>query len=160
MYESSIISGSTVLPMAPNTVGRTYHPSTMLLPDGRVLTMGGDDYGDGFELQVEVFSPPYLFRGIRPVITAAPPSATYSTSYTVSATATGARPTSAWLVRPASTTHSVDPNQRAVRLPVTATTGGLVLNTPDRFLAPPGYYMLFVNDSLGRPSVARWIRIG
>ena len=159
VFESSVIQGSTVIPMAPNTVGRTYHSSTMLLPDGRVLTMGGDDYGDGFEMRVEVFSPPYLHNGTRPVIEAAPRSVAYSSSYTLSATASGATLASAWLVRPSSTTHSVDPNQRAVRLTTSAVTGGLRFTTPNKFLLPPGYYMLFVNDSLGRPSVANWVKI-
>ena len=26
--------------------------------------------------------------------------------------------------------------------------------------APPGYYMLFVFDNAGTPSVARWVRVG
>lgn len=160
VYESSIIRGSTVVPMAPNTVGRTYHSSTLLLPDGRVLTMGGDDYGAGFEMQVEVFTPPYLYNGTRPVITAAPTSVAYSTSYTLSATASNATLASAWLIRPSSTTHSVDPNQRAVRLTTSTVSGGLRFTTPTKYVLQPGHYMLFVNDSQGRPSVARWTKIG
>lgn len=159
VYESSIIRGSTVVPMAPNTVPRTYHSSTLLLPDGRVLTLGGDDFGDGFEMQVEVFSPPYLHQGGRPVVTAAPTKVSAGATYTVSAAATGGTLTSAWLVRPGSTTHAVDPNQRAVRLRATRVTGGLRVTIPTRYLTPPGYYMLFVNDSQGRPSVARWVRV-
>lgn len=159
VYESSIIRGNTVVPMAPNTVPRTYHSSTLLLPDGRIMTMGGDDYGDGFEMQVEVFTPPYLHNGARPVITAAPTRAAYNTTYNLSASSTDAELASAWLIRPASTTHSVDPNQRAVKLTASRITGGLRVTTPNKYVAPPGYYMLFVNDSEGRPSVARWIRI-
>jgi hypothetical protein len=160
VYESSIIRGNTVVPMAPNTVARTYHSSTLLLPDGRVLTMGGDDYGDGFEMQVEVFTPPYLHNGTRPVITAAPATMAYGSTHTVSATANDASLASAWLIRPSSTTHSVDPNQRAVRLNTTAVAGGLRFTTPSKYLVQPGYYMVFVNDSKGRPSVARWVKIG
>ena len=160
VFESSVVRGSTVSSMAPNTVPRTYHSSTLLLPDGRVLTLGGDDAGEGFEMQVEVFSPPYLHRGSRPIVTAAPSRMVPGTAYTVTATAAGSTPVSAWLVRPSSTTHAVDPNQRAVRLPATRIAGGLRVTTPSRFLTPPGYHMLFVNDSLGRPSVARWVRVG
>ena len=160
VYESSIVRGSTVTPMAPNTVPRTYHSSTLLLPDGRVLTMGGDDTGDGFELQVEIFSPPYLHRGPRPVVDSAPSRVAYGSTPTISATASGATVTAAWLVRPGSTTHSTDPNQRAVRLVATRVTGGLRVTTPTRAQAPPGYYLLFVEDSAGRPSVARWVRLG
>jgi hypothetical protein len=160
VFESSIIRGNAVVPLAPNTVARTYHSSTLLLPDGRIMTMGGDDVGPGFEMQVEVFTPPYLYQGTRPVITAAPSSVGYSTSHTVSATATGATLASAWLVRPSSTTHSVDPNQRAVRLTAARVSGGLRITTPTKYVAAPGYYMLFVNDSSGRPSVARWVKVG
>ena len=160
VFESSIVRGNAVLPMAPNGVGRTYHSSTLLLPDGRVMTMGGDDAGPGFEMQVEIFTPPYLYNGTRPVIRSSPTRFAYSASYTVSATATGATLASAWLIRPSSTTHSVDPNQRAVRLSAIRVAGGLRITTPTKYLAQPGYYMLFVNDSAGRPSVAKWIRIG
>ena len=160
VYESSIIRGNAVVPMAPNTVARTYHSSTLLLPDGRVLTMGGDDSGDGFEMQVEVFTPPYLYNGTRPVIAAAPTSVAYTTTYTLPATASDATLASAWMIRPSSTTHAVDPNQRAVRLTTSTIAGGLRFTTPNKFVLQPGYYMLFVNDSLGRPSVARWIKIG
>lgn len=160
VYESSIIRGTAVVDMAPNTVGRTYHSSTLLLPDGRVMTMGGDDFGSGFEMQVEVFTPPYLYQGTRPTITSAPTRVAYSTTYTVSASATNATLASAWLIRPASTTHSLDPNQRAVRLNATAITGGLRITVPTKYVVQPGYHMLFVNDSKGRPSISRWIQIG
>jgi len=160
VFESSIIRDGAVVPMAPNTVGPTYHSSTLLLPDGRVLTMGGDDSGAAFEMQVEVFTPPYLYRGRRPVIISAPSSVAYSRSYNLTVKGSDASLTSAWLVRPSSTTHSVDPNQRAIRLSATRTTTGLRFTTPSANLAPPGYYMLFVNDAKGRPSVARWTRIG
>jgi hypothetical protein len=160
VFESSIIRDGTVIPMAPNTVGRTYHSSTLLLPDGRVLTMGGDDAGSAFEMQVEVFSPPYLYRGRRPVIVIAPSRMGYTAPYSLTVRGSDASLTSAWLVRPSSTTHAVDPNQRAIRLSATRTTTGLRITTPTASLAPPGYYMLFVNDAKGRPSPARWIRIG
>ena len=155
VFESSVISGNTVKPMAPNTIGRTYHSSTLLLPDGRVLTMGGDDAGEGFEMGVEIFTPPYLHKGARPVLSA-PGTMRHSLRYTVTSPSKLA---SAWLVRPNSTTHSVDPNQRAIRLVATPTTGGLRVSTPTKLLAAPGYYMLFVNDTSGRPSLARWVKV-
>ena len=48
---------------------RVYHSTALLLPDGRVLSMGGN----GFP-QTEIYSPPYLFKGTRPTITSAPTS--------------------------------------------------------------------------------------
>ena len=161
VFESSLVRGGTVTPMAPNTVPRAYHSSALLLPDGRVMTLGGDPSDPSFELRVEVFSPPYLHRGGRPAISAAPRSALHGAEVALSATApAGSALAQAWLVRPGSTTHSTDPNQRSVRLGAAAVSGGLKVRMPSRLLAPPGHYMLVVNDSLGRPSVARWIRLG
>src|SRR3989449_9917930 len=60
--------------MASNSVIRIYHSTSLLLPDGRVLHTGsGDAAGAVNELNYELFSPPYLFRGPRPTITSAPP---------------------------------------------------------------------------------------
>lgn len=46
---------------------RWYHSTAVLLPDGRVLSAGGDLHMTG-----QTYSPPYLFQGDRPTITAAP----------------------------------------------------------------------------------------
>lgn len=56
--------------LASATVPRLYHSISMLMPDGRVLSTGGNSY-----TQSEFFSPPYLFAGPRPIITSAPASA-------------------------------------------------------------------------------------
>ena len=56
-------------------MGRNYHSEALLLPDGRVVTMGSDpiyarngrDPGT-FEQRIEIYSPPYLFQGARPRI--------------------------------------------------------------------------------------------
>ena len=48
-------------------IPRVYHSAALLLPDGRVLSTGGN----GFP-QTEIYSPPYLFKGPRPTITSAP----------------------------------------------------------------------------------------
>ena len=47
---------------------RGYHSTAFVLPDGRVVSAGGEDVG----ANAEIFSPPYLFQGPRPTITAAP----------------------------------------------------------------------------------------
>ncbi|WP_409970445.1 hypothetical protein [Piscinibacter sp.] len=46
--------------LASATVPRLYHSAALLLPDGRVLSTGGDGY-----LTPEALSPPYLFKGAR-----------------------------------------------------------------------------------------------
>jgi hypothetical protein len=67
------------------------------------------------------------------------------------------------LIRPAAVTHSSDPNQRSVDLPMTVADDGTTLDlnlTTNPNIAPPGWYMLFVTDAEGVPSVARWVRVG
>ena len=70
------------------------------------------------ELRLEVFSPPYLFRGPRPTITAAPDQATYGETVTIS-TPSASTIKSVSLVRNGVTTHSFDSEQRLVDLPIT-----------------------------------------
>ena len=107
-----------------------------------------------------MWSPPYLHAGPRPLITAAPTEWRRGASHTVSATATGASLQRFVLVRPSAVTHSLDPDQRVVALGTTAVAGGAALTPPtDGDVAPSGWYMLFAVDSLGRPSVARWVHL-
>ena len=163
VYEASILNPRTrkLTAMAPPTVPRTYHSSSVTLPNGRVVTFGGDPATDGlFELRIEIFSPPYLFRGTRPRLTAGATEMRYGRSYKVRASATGATLASAVIMRPGSATHALDANQRVLRLTTATATGGLTVTLPTNTnLAPPGWYLLFVNDSRGRPSVGRWIHL-
>jgi hypothetical protein len=161
VYEASILNPASrkLTAMAPPTVPRTYHSSSVTLPDGRVVTFGGDPSGDAnFELRIEIFSPPYLFKGTRPKLTSAPTELTYGATYNLSAS--GSAPLSAVLMRPGSATHSLDANQRVLALTTTTATGGARVTLPsNRNLAPPGWYLLFVNDSAKRPSVGRWVHL-
>jgi hypothetical protein len=70
---------------------------------------------------------------------------------------------SAVLIRPAAVTHSSDPNQRELALPITHDSGAGELKvglTSIENLAPPGYYMVFLVNSAGVPSVAQWVHVG
>lgn len=55
-------------PMADMKVDRLYHSNALLLPDGRVMTAGSNPYRTENELRIEIFRPPYLFRGERRII--------------------------------------------------------------------------------------------
>ncbi|GAB1692400.1 galactose oxidase-like domain-containing protein [Krasilnikovia sp. M28-CT-15] len=151
---------------AESTVGRNYHSEAILLPDGRVVTLGSDplydEAGKGpgtFEKRIEVYSPPYLYQGERPAITGGPEQVQRGTTVGFD-TPQAARITAARLVRPSAVTHVLDVDQRSVALDVTPKTGGVDLSIPkSKGLVPSGWYMLFLLDDRQVPSVARWVRV-
>ena len=64
------------------------------------------------------------------------------------------------LVRPGAPTHAFDMEQRLVELPFTAGAGSLTATVPPNGnIAPPGFYMLFILNSAGVPSVARFVQL-
>ncbi|HEX4825397.1 MAG TPA: galactose oxidase-like domain-containing protein [Candidatus Polarisedimenticolaceae bacterium] len=153
---------------------RLYHSTAVLLPDATVASLGSNPGDRGKYLAtVEIYTPPYLYDANdhlitsgRPQITGVSPSVLgYGASFTVDYTA--ASPiSSAVLVRPGSTTHAFDMDQRVVGLcgpspqPACSGSGTLSLTTPSSSnVAPPGYYMLFLLDGAGVPSVARWVEL-
>jgi hypothetical protein len=144
---------------ADPTVPRVYHSAAILLPDGRVATFGGNPK-NAWEMRIEIYTPAYLEKGTpRPRITSGPTEMTYGGSYALGTTQASPL-TSAVLVRPASVTHSSDANQRLVALGLTPTTTGITVQVPaEPNLTPPGWYMLFVVDADGVPSVAKWVHV-
>ena len=111
-------------------------------------------------MRVEIFAPPYLQRGtVRPTIATAPTEITYGGTYSLDHDA-GLGAKSAVLVRPEAVTHSIDRNQRLIDLPFTTTANGISVKvTGNPNIAPPGWYMLFVVDGNGVPSVAKWVHL-
>src|SRR5207302_9976711 len=64
------------------------------------------------------------------------------------------------LVRPGAVTHSIDMQQRYIPLSFTKDTGSLTATAPaNAATAPGGYYMLFIVNGNGVPSVAGWVRL-
>jgi hypothetical protein len=120
----------------------------------------GDNPGNGtFDMRVSVYSPPYLFKGARPqILTVANNQWAYGSTNQITVDGTI---TKAALIRPEAVTHSSDPNQRYVDLPMSVAGHTIGLNlTSNPNLAPPGWYMLFVTGSNGVPSVAQWVHVG
>jgi hypothetical protein len=149
-------------------VARGYHATALLLQDGRVMLAGkdGDFQGTGLryaENRVEIYSPPYLFRGPRPAMAAAPGALTFGAGFDIDL-AGGTVSTGIWqvvLVACGSSTHSLNFQQRLVELTFTRTSSQRLraVAPPDGFVAPPGGYMLFVLSNEGVPSVARMVRL-
>ena len=135
---------------------RAYHSTAVLLPDGRVLSAG--QTRGNLQTTGEVFSPPYLFAGPRPVIDAAPSAIGYGDTFVLDTT-DAAAVDEITLIRASTTTHGVNFDQRSVPLSFTVGDGSLTVDEPASNLdAPPGWYMLFVLDE-GVPSVAAWVRV-
>jgi len=142
---------------------RLYHSGALLLPDARVLILGGGRFNGVGEptdqLSGEIFSPPYLYKGPRPVITSAPSTATYGTSITVQTPDAGSIG-SVSMLRLGSVTHSINQNELIAPLTFTATAGALTVQTPaNANLAPPGHYMLFILNTSGVPSIASIVQM-
>jgi len=111
-----------------------------------------------FQHKAQVYSPPYLFKGAQPVITSAPATASYGQSFNVLTNRSAMA--GAVLVAPAATTHGNDMHQRVIKLQAQQLSNGLNVTVPaSSALVPPGNYMLFVMDSAGIPSVAKFVRI-
>jgi len=138
---------------------RLYHSVAVLLPDGRVYVAGGGgDPGVTDQRSAQIFSPPYLFRGPRPTIESAPAIGEYGQSQFV-ATPDGASISRVSLIRTGSVTHAFDQNARATSLSFIQTSGGIDVQMPaNRDEIPPGYYMLFIVNGEGVPSVASFVR--
>jgi galactose oxidase-like protein/Kelch motif protein len=146
--------------VARSTVPRVYHGVALLLPDGRVITAGSNPHRKDDELRLELFHPPYLFRGSRPFIEAAPDAVDYGSMIEIE---TPQASDIKWvnLIRPMATTHSWDSNQRLVDVPFKS-HGFCRLQAvipSDANLAPPGWYMLSITDRHGIPSVAKWVHL-
>jgi Galactose oxidase-like, Early set domain/Calx-beta domain len=140
--------------MASAQIPRLYHSTALLLPDGRILSMGGNGYP-----QAEIYEPPYLFKGTRPAISSAPESVNYGQTFFVQ-TPDAADVTQVTWIRLSSVTHAFNMDQRFSRLSFSQVAGGLnVLAPSDPNLAPPGHYMLFILNGNGVPSVAKIIQV-
>jgi hypothetical protein len=146
--------------VASLTNGREYHSTALLLPDGRVLMAGGGALPGRAtdQLNAEIYSPPYLFKGARPTIGSAPAGAAYGSSFDVT-TPDAASITKVSLIRTASVTHSFDMNQRFQFLNFTTASGKITVQAPTASLAPPGDYILFLLNRNGVPSGGSIIRL-
>ena len=147
---------------------RLYHNSSLLLPDGSVLTAGGGAPGPVNELNAEIYYPPYLYLkdgsgnpAPRPTIVSAPSTAlTLGQNFLVTVGAND-QIRMINLIRVGADTHDFNPEQRLIPVPFTQSGTQITATlSASAELAPPGYYMLFVLNTAGVPAVAKIISIG
>lgn len=146
---------------------RLYHSTSLLLPNGSVITGGGGTPGPLTQLNGEIYYPPYLFKkdgsgqfSPRPVIVDAPTNMmSWNEQFSIEASENIFRIT---LVRIGATTHAFNNETRFFNLPTPQKGNRIVtVKTPaSANVAPPGFYMLFVWNLDGTPSVAKIIQIG
>ena len=151
-----------------NAFPRLYHSIALLLPDATVWVAGGNPQRGTYESHMEIYQPAYLFStdsngnpmpAPRPTITSAPGAVGYGTTFTVESP-DSFDISSVVLVKAGSVTHAFDMEQRLVGLSYTAGSGSLTVTAPPNpNIAPPGYYLLFLLNSSGVPSVANFVRI-
>jgi hypothetical protein len=146
--------------LASNAVTRGYHGTSLLLPDGRVLNSGSGDGGAApAEKNAEIFSPPYLFRSARPVISSVPTTVQYGAKFRIETEQAG-EITRVSLIRLGAVTHAFDENQRFQRLGFVADATGLTVTTPSLpNRTPPGHYLVFILNGDDVPSVGKIVRI-
>jgi hypothetical protein len=146
--------------LASATVPRGYHSTALLLPDGRVLSAGTTPFGH-HELRMELFSPPYLFKGARPHILNAPKDIGYGQAFDLEFECKEGTVERLALIRPGAVTHAFDMEQRYIELHIADLHSNTLrtLAPPDPHIAPPGYYMLFLLNDRGVPSEAAFVNL-
>lgn len=115
--------------------------------------------------QAEIFSPPYLFKpGKRPNIKEAPQILKYGQSESIVVEQSGGKG-SLVLIKLGTTTHSFDYGQRLADLEIEAyaddnSEASIKFKTPKNAnLYPPGYYMMFYVNAIGKPSKATMVKL-
>lgn len=143
-------------------VAREYHCTTILVPDGRIIAVGGEGAPgrEPEESTIEAFSPPYLFKGIRPEIHDLNRNEFSRGEDIVFSIEKTTAPTSVILMSLQAVTHFMNTgNNRYLELDFDLQENIVSAMVPtDSLAALPGYYMLFamVDDI---PSVAEIVKI-
>lgn len=165
IYDPTVGTTGAFTSAGSNTYARLYHSNTILLPDATVLMTGGNPNQGTYEPHMERYTPPYLFNSngtlaTRPTITSVTPGILgYGSAFQIQ-TPDAANITSAVLIKAGAVTHSFDMDQRLVGLSFTAGSGVLnATSPPNSNIAPPGYYLLFILNSSGVPSVAQFVQL-
>ena len=141
---------------------RMYHSVMILLPNGKVMMSGwANDAPSG---TIDLYSPPYLFKGARPTISSAPATVSFGQQFTIG-TPDATSIVKVTMVKPMAVTHQTESNQRVIELFFLhdhVHPNNLIVTAPNgspHAFAPRGFYMLFVLNTAGVPSFAKWIHL-
>lgn len=148
---------NTWSPLAALPSIRDYHSVALLLPSGQVAVAGWNNTA------IEIFDPPYMYNGARPVISVAPPLVHHGQSFVIESPDASSI-VKVILVRPMAVTHQTDTEQKVLDMPYIhdhANPTRLTLTAPHgghpHAIAQQGHYMMFAVNASGVPSVAKWI---
>jgi hypothetical protein len=158
---------------ASASVGRVYHSTALLLPNGTVLTAGsggppGWPQASPGRFNAEVYYPPYLFQqsgggstlASRPKILSMNGRKFSHGSTILAEISPGHTISKAVLIGLGSATHSFDMGQRLYPALFKPDGTRISLTAPGPNLVPPGYYYLFVTNQSGVPSEGVILAIG
>lgn len=169
-YKAFSINPTTnqITPLANEVVGRSYHSGSLLLPDGRIMTFGNDPlYADKdnsiqgkFEKRIEIYTPPQLFTGSRPVLKQNDPIKATRGQTLAFESDNAATIRTARLIPPSSATHVTNIEQRSVAAIVKTDGSKVTVSLPnDVNVLPNGWYMLFLTNDKGTPSRAVMVHV-
>jgi hypothetical protein len=119
---------------------------------------GDGSWGDRRKLNAQFFSPPYLFKGPRPTISQAPTEVHYGSPFSI-ATPDAANIARVALIRTGAVNHAFDQDARYTSIVHTSEWGLTATAPANSNLAPPGYYMLFIVNGNGVPSIAPIVQV-
>jgi galactose oxidase-like protein/glyoxal oxidase-like protein/PKD domain-containing protein len=161
---ANLINGA-FSPAGAESFPRLYHSVSLLLPDATVWVAGGNPARGAYESQMEIYTPQYLLNAdgtpaTRPTISnVSSPVIGYNAAFQIQ-TPDAANISQIVLMRNGAATHAFDMDQRYVGLNFIAGSGILnVTGPPNGNIAPPGYYMLFLLNRSGVPSVASMVQL-
>ncbi|KAL1918468.1 uncharacterized protein VTP21DRAFT_3128 [Calcarisporiella thermophila] len=150
------------------TVTRNYHSVALLMPDGRVWTCGSNKNGsqsyqppgqDNRELRIEIYEPSYVHQN-RPRIGRVQRSTGWGRQFDIE-TQDAPNIARVVLVKAGSVTHAFNSDQRYVEVTFHRKGGRALAVTapPTPAIAPPGYYLAFLLNQSGVPSVGKFVRL-
>lgn len=163
LYDPFKPVGSRISVMANTTVARLYHSEAITLLDGRVLITGSDpeDGKHPQEIRVEVFTPPYLYSNKRrPSFTIQNKDWAYDESVQLELGEEPIGQIQVSLLGAVSSTHGNSMGARTL-FPDVSCMGTVcsVMSPPGVYIAPPGWYQIFVLED-GIPAMGTYVRIG